>query len=149
MVAKRQKKNRYQWFAMDVDAFLEDDRVIRLSDRDQALWALLLIKMWRSKARIPDDALYLSRVLGISKNEAIKFKNRLQELQLLIFNDAELISPRLMDEYNLVEEVYISAIAAGKKSAARRAELYGTAQPLPNNPSNRRSNDLRTDIDLD
>ncbi len=151
MAGKRQKKNRYQWFAMDADAFLEDDRVIRLSDREQALWALLLIKMWRSKARIPDDALYLSRILGISKNEAIKFKTRLQELCLLIFHDAELISPRLMDEYNLVEEVYITAIAAGKKSAVRRAELYGTAQPLPNDPSNGCSNgcsnDLRTDID--
>lgn len=114
--------------------------MLRLSDREQALWALLLIKMWRSKARIPDDALYISRILGISKNEGLKFRATLQDLRLLVYDNADLVSPRLKKEYEIVQEVYTSAAIGGKRSAEARAEKYGTAQPNSNAPSNGGSN---------
>lgn len=148
------RSGRLFWFALDVDAFLDDDRTIRLSDEEQGQWLLLLLKMWRLGAKMPDDALFISRAIGMSRNKAIALKAKLEGLKLLVPDHSQsgchyLISPKLTKEYAAATMAYEQRIEAGKLSAEKRRELAGTAQPpnFSNARPNDRSNAERTDID--
>lgn len=140
---QRKKQPRLRWFAMDTDAFLDDDRVQRLTDREQGQWVLLLMKMWRLGARMPDDALFISRAIGLSHKQACEFKAKLEGLKLLVHDGGkDLFSPRLTKEYAITTAAYEGKSAAGKASAKKRKEINGTAQPCkiitlpPNSCSN-------------
>jgi len=153
---KREKKDRLRYFAMDVDAFLDDDRTQRLSDGEQGQWLLLLVKMWRLGGRMPDDALFISRAIGIPFKKALAFKAKFEGLKLLVHDGGNYLeSPRMVKEYAIARAAYEQPRDAGRKSAEARKKAYGTAQPLrivravSNAVRNAVANDTRTDSDRD
>lgn len=114
------KKHRVRWLKFFPDDFLEDPRVMRLSPIEQARWLMLLIRMWRLEALLPDDVGLIGNILGMSRNEAIKFRQRLLELKLLVIQVPNLISPRLLHEYQKAHVRYDQLTEAGKAGAAAR-----------------------------
>lgn len=114
------KKHRVRWLKVFPDDLYEDPRVMRLTNIDQQRWLTLLVKMWRLEGVLPDDVSLIGNMLGLQKNEAIRFRHRLIELKLLVSQGADLISPRLLKEYGKAHHRYDQLSEAGKAGASVR-----------------------------
>lgn len=114
------KQHRVRWMKLFPDDFLEDPRAMRLTPIDQAKWLMLLMRMWRLEAVLPDDVSLISNLLGVGRNEAIRFRQQLIERGLLELQGKDLISPRLLKEYGKAHKRYEQLSDAGNKGAAVR-----------------------------
>lgn len=115
-----EKEPRVKFFAFYPDDFLDDERVIALSNEDQQLWLMLIIKMFRYQGMIPDSHQFIARLLGISVNKAAKFKQTLLDCTLITYQGQKLLSRRLQKEYEKARSFYQKKSANGKKGADTR-----------------------------
>ena len=124
---KREKRPpRLAWFALDVDAFLEDPRMSHLTKKEQAQWALILIKSFRNKGIVITDPEIISEQLNIKPKEAKALLAKLMVITDLLKPTGELyeaVSTRLQSEWNRAQEAYDVKSKAGKASG----EKNGTA----------------------
>lgn len=117
-----------KWFGLHVPDFLDDPRMMHLSAKEKGQWALLLIMMFRCGAVLPDDIEAISNMVGIRKNEARQFREKLIKYRLLCMDEIAgvhvLVSNRLAKEYekacSLVQKKIEAGIASG---AARRKKI--------------------------
>ena len=120
---RERKQSRLQWFALDADAFLEDPRMLHLSDKEKGQWLLILVKMWRSECLIPDSIQVIRNMTGCTKAEAEGLRNKLISHRLLIYDGNDLHSPRMDKERIVAESSYNQKVEAGKRSAEESAKL--------------------------
>lgn len=142
-MVREKKPSRLQWFALDVDAFLDDPRMQHLTTSEKALWALLLIKSFRNGGTIITKPEIIAEQTGCPVKTAKLLLATLYRVKLIIPIEGEIyeaISNRMSKEWNIAKAAYDRHSNAGKASAEARLERYGTAQP-----SNTCSNDDRTE----
>jgi hypothetical protein len=105
------------------DDFMEDRRVMQLNPSDRPKWLFLIVRMSRLQARLPDNTAMIAQLLYIKRNDALRLKNRLVELRLLIPDGNDLISPRLMVEYKkAVDKIRVKRVSASKGGKAAHAQ---------------------------
>lgn len=121
---KKKRPSRLAWFAMDVDAFLEDDRMQGLTNREKASWALMLIRSFRTKGMMPIDPQVVAEQTGTTKKEATDLLTKLYSTRLLVQTpDDEKVfdgmSNRMAAEYEMARQSYDRFSNMGKESAER------------------------------
>jgi hypothetical protein len=126
-MAKREKRpSRLAWFALDVDSFLEDPRMLHLSAKEKGQWALLLIKSFRNKGIVITDPEIISEQLGIKHQESKALLAKLMVTTDLLKPTGEVYeaaSDRMRNEWQRAQEAYNIKSKAGKTSG----EKNGTA----------------------
>ena len=130
MVSER-KQNKLQWFALHVDAFLEDPRMMHFSGREKGQWLLILVKMWRN-GFVPDSIDAFKNLAECRNFEAESLRKKLLAHCLLIYEGQNLISPRLKVERQIAETAYNQKVEAGKRSAEAKAKLLKELQEKVN-----------------
>jgi len=122
---KREKRpRRLAWFAMDVDAFLDDPRIQEFTNREKASWALMLIRSFKTQGQMICDYQIVAEQTGTTKKEAegLVLKLFLTGLLKQVADPRSMFdgeSKRMAKEYAIAQESYDSHSDRGKKSAAR------------------------------
>lgn len=123
MSSKREKRpSRLAWFAMDVDAFLEDPRMQTLTNKEKGAWALMLIRSFRNQGTVITDAAIIAEQTGLSTKDAkVLIAKLLMNHLLEPYPDKPFLahSHRLEKEYKRAHEAYEQYRIKGIKSAQK------------------------------
>jgi len=124
-MSRPKRPSRLAWFALDVDAFIDDTRMIELTAKQRSAWALMLIKSFRTGGYMATGAGNIAENTGLSQKEAKELVEYLVEQKLLIKTGitATGYSPRMIKEVKLAQESYDRF----SKMGASSAEKHGTA----------------------
>lgn len=111
------KPARLKWFALHVDAFLEDPRMQHLTETQKAQWALILIKSFRNQGTIITKPEIVANQVGCKLREAKELIVTLFTSRLIIPIENRLyeaFSPKLSLEYEKAFSAYESSTKGGK-----------------------------------
>ena len=125
MPPKRDKRpSRLAWFAMDADAFLEDDRMQTLTNKEKGAWALMLIRSFRNKGVVITDPAIVAEQTGLSVKEAKLLIYKLLDNHIISPTDRpfQATSHRLQKEYEIALEAYQRYSQMGMTSAAKHGK---------------------------
>lgn len=122
-MAKREKRpSRLAWFAMDVDAFLEDPRMQTLTNKEKAAWALILIRSFRNRGTVITDPAIIAEQTGLTLKDAKLLVAKLFTNHIISpFPDKPFMarSNRLTKEYERAQDAYEQYREKGIKSAKK------------------------------
>ena len=118
---KKKKRPRLAWFALDADAFLDDERTQVLTNREQGAWLLMLVKAFRRKGCIVGNLDIISEQTGLDKKESRVILDKLTQENLLIETgkQGEYYSPRLDKEIKTAKASYERFSNMGASSAKK------------------------------
>jgi len=113
------------WFAMDVDAFLEDERMQTLTNREKGAWLLMLIRSFRAKGCMVDDPAIWADQTGLPLKDAVALLAKLFMTRLLVPAPSEErtyngMSPRMRGEWQITANAYQKLSSMGAASAIKR-----------------------------
>jgi uncharacterized protein YdaU (DUF1376 family) len=112
------------------DAYLGDTK--HLTTIQHGAFLLLLIVMWRSKeCRVPDDNLFLARVVGLTPAQWARMRPILEPLNEV--QNGWWSNKRLRDELNAVKRQRNQKKLAGRASALKRLNRGSTFVEQPSN----------------
>lgn len=121
---KEKRPSRLAWFAFYVDAFLEDERMQTLTNKEKSAWAMLLIRGFRNKGMIVTDPSIIAEQTGLSNKESKVLVSKLLENNLVnpTGKTYQAISNKLMVEYLKARESYDRFSEMGKLSAEKNGD---------------------------
>ena len=124
-MSRPKRPRRLAWFAMDVDAFNDDDRMVCLSIKERAQWLMMLVKAFRNKGIVITDPVIVQEQTGATSKEAKALLGKLYDQKLIIPTEDryKAASNRMIKEYEIATEAYERFSAQGKASA----DKHGTA----------------------
>jgi uncharacterized protein YdaU (DUF1376 family) len=132
---KDAKPARLRWFALDVDAFFDDDRTRRLTTREKSFWLMICARSFRSGGRIFADADTIADDTGATTKEAEKLIIKLLATGLLQTeqqNSIDCYSPRMVAEYDKARKSYTFyadlGSAGGTAKAIKRKLIEGSVR---------------------
>jgi len=118
------RPSRLAWFAMDVDAFLDDPRMQCLTNKEKSAWALMLIRSFRNKGMMSVDPVIISEQTGLAKKEAEALLMKLYNSHLIVSTPPEEatfdgMSNRMAAEYEITKTAYERYSNMGQSSAEK------------------------------
>ena len=119
-MSRPRRPPRMAWFAFDVDSFLENPKMRRLTPREQSFWALMLIKSFRLQGEIYATDETVAAETGATIKEASALLHKLIESGLLKqTRGLEYISERMRDEHAKAQAAYTRYSTMGKESSQK------------------------------
>jgi len=125
MPPKRPKRpSRLAWFALDVDAFLEDPRMQHLTNREKGAWVMMMIRSFHNKGMMSVEPNIVAEQTGLTRKETKDLLMKLYQHRLLTSTPAEervfdAQSNRMVVEYEVALAAYEQRKYAGSKSAEK------------------------------
>ena len=119
---KREKKpGRLAWFAMDVDAFDDDPRMLTLTNKERSFWLFALIRSFHSAGKISTNPVIFAEQTGATVKEAKLLIAKLLTEGLLVPGKVyQATSPRMAAEHAKAAEAYARYKGLGQASGEKR-----------------------------
>ena len=125
MGAKRPKKpSRLAWFALDVDAFLDDPRAQMLTTREKSFWLSMLVRSFRNKGMMVADPAVVADQTGATVKEVEALLSKLFSSGLMKHAPAgervfDAVSNRMAREHENAMKAYGRFSNMGQSSAEK------------------------------